>query len=202
MNKTRRLGLARGIKILASLYVVAVLVVTVAALTKMGSMSFWVEDKGHHFDVGTWLGHFEVCYVHVDYDVAGPVNWRRDGYEARIGWRNSWTGESSKTIAGWFSERPVRWEYYGKPRPLPNGIAFLVALEVDLWLMLLPGVSVLVALHLLQKRQAHGPYGPKHVGHCMTCGYDLRGNASRCPECGVGGGKTCRRKGSDPLARP
>ena len=48
-------------------------------------------------------------------------------------------------------------------------------------LILLAGLTWIVLPAFRQWSRERG----ERRGHCLTCGYDLRGSAGRCPECGT-----------------
>jgi hypothetical protein len=63
-------------------------------------------------------------------------------------------------------------------RPLSGPGIWTREIATPLWPWALVG-SVAPAVWLIRRR------GPRTLGHCRTCGYDLRVTPGRCPECGA-----------------
>jgi hypothetical protein len=71
--------------------------------------------------------------------------------------------------------RCVTGDGRGVSRVLPHG-GQRVLLVLPPWIMCAAAGMVLVAPALKRRPR---------LGHCPTCGYDLRGSNERCPECGT-----------------
>ncbi len=69
-----------------------------------------------------------------------------------------------------------------------NGAGFWMV-EVPYWLIVLV-TAILPVRVFVQRRQRRSR---ERSGHCLACGYDLRGSPRRCPECGATAGGDARR---------
>jgi drug/metabolite transporter (DMT)-like permease len=75
------------------------------------------------------------------------------------------------TIALWVRSYSVADRYSGRDTEVTISYWLLTALAGTL-----PGLRLLAWYRHAARRP---------IGHCRTCGYDLRGSTLRCPECGA-----------------
>ena len=71
----------------------------------------------------------------------------------------------------------------------PNGMTHIVARFP--WWFLFTIFSLYPAIYLIRRKR------PATEGHCVKCGYDLRGSKRRCPECGLQFGNQPKRVPQD-----
>ena len=105
----------------------------------------------------------------------------------QVGTRYRSVDLSTVTIkAGWRAERADRSLILWRPIFF-NFWPSTAVVMLPFWLpTLIFGLTVWIVGTPLNRRRKR-----KKLGLCLKCGYDLRGSAERCPECGEAFEKTC-----------
>ncbi|HEX4792473.1 MAG TPA: hypothetical protein VH370_01710 [Humisphaera sp.] len=153
--------------------------------------SFWRHDRvecysSTHLANSQWVGdvyqfqslHGVLSFEHL------RVDWL-PGHSPPPGYRNVSLGPS------WHVD-PVRTQRMASPDETPFGVRHLsssTADDTDRWTyFIMPHWLAMVLLLIWPtiSLTRYLMYGPRfEVGHCPTCGYDLRASPGRCPECGA-----------------
>ena len=121
----------------------------------------WTGLSDHsHSELGLWSGRVHLRRTWT------PPPWMLSVTHTRAGWSAGRDGKAPRWLWGF------EWRWHVPPKSMRS-----ISLTIPLWAPFAPLAALSFFLWRLDRRPA---------GHCVSCGYDLSGIASRrCPECGV-----------------
>lgn len=157
----------------------ALLLVTTAALwvRSYRVWDYWIHDAGRHsYAIRTNCG--AVCFRHMTPPPRARPRWSHEAYSASRGF----------TLRPPISDRRALgflWESGTVVEPtsmsnVPQRMQYATIVVPDWALVCIFGsIAAARARVIIRNRRRFA------LGHCATCGYDLRATPNRCPECGA-----------------
>ena len=197
-------GFVVSIKRRAATALVVVSLILSLAVTLIWALSYF---HGDNFDIGrhTWAGatgkivsqdawhlmwgrggvSFWRTYLHYPASMAEGEDGNPDGR-----WHLGHSSVQPNGYAGYFGlfsrgrdeGRVIAgFGYVARPKEITYGARYHAVILPLPFILLVVAAPVLRWLHLRRRRLLR-----ERRGLCAQCGYDLRGSAGKCPECGVG----------------
>jgi hypothetical protein len=166
----------RGVRRLRRIAFTCLTLLSVIAF--VATVALWTHSQFASYWVGLYVGKFGL--IGTNFRSYGGIDLRRlnahwtSSAELQRFEFDSYPAETRSNPL-WFVPR-----YHHRTFPLPRLEREIWDVRIPYWLMLLVS-SVPPALWWRDRRKRNRV----QLGHCQTCGYDLRATPARCPECGA-----------------